>query len=65
MALVMMGAPWDVITRPSHKGMIKVAGDAMHPMAPDLGQGLVCSFRGCTSACEEHGAELRWKDVQL
>ncbi|MCL7030509.1 hypothetical protein MKW94_003236 [Papaver nudicaule] len=35
--------PWDVIFRRLSYGTITVAGDAMHPMTPDLGQG------GCAS----------------
>lgn len=42
-APLMLRAPWAVITGPNHKGMVTVAGDAMHPMTPDLGQG------GCTA----------------
>ncbi|KAK1299542.1 hypothetical protein QJS10_CPB13g00608 [Acorus calamus] len=36
--------PWDLIVgRSAWRGCVTVAGDAMHPMTPDLGQG------GCTS----------------
>ncbi|KAI3898473.1 hypothetical protein MKX03_026053 [Papaver bracteatum] len=35
--------PWNVIFGPLSDGTITVAGDAMHPMTPDLGQG------GCAS----------------
>ncbi|KAL6007776.1 hypothetical protein ACLOJK_033278 [Asimina triloba] len=31
--------PWDVLLGPTCKGAVTVAGDAMHPMTPDLGQG--------------------------
>ncbi|KAK2977657.1 hypothetical protein RJ640_015654 [Escallonia rubra] len=31
--------PWDVLFRNACKGNITVAGDAMHPMTPDLAQG--------------------------
>ncbi|CAA6658892.1 unnamed protein product [Spirodela intermedia] len=31
--------PWDVVVGPTHRGSVAVAGDAMHPMTPDLGQG--------------------------
>ncbi|KAK6922874.1 FAD-binding domain [Dillenia turbinata] len=31
--------PWDVISGNLCKGGVVVAGDAMHPMTPDLGQG--------------------------
>ncbi|KAG9444274.1 hypothetical protein H6P81_015614 [Aristolochia fimbriata] len=32
-------APWNLIFGPSCKGNVTVAGDALHPMTPDLGQG--------------------------
>ncbi|CAL9092605.1 unnamed protein product [Musa acuminata var. zebrina] len=35
--------PWDVLLGRNHKGCVTVAGDAMHPMTPDLAQG------GCTA----------------
>ncbi|CAL9054387.1 unnamed protein product, partial [Musa banksii] len=35
--------PWDVLLGRIHKGCVTVAGDAMHPMTPDLAQG------GCTA----------------
>ncbi|XP_058087599.1 monooxygenase 2-like isoform X5 [Magnolia sinica] len=31
--------PWDLIFKNACKGTVTVAGDAMHPMTPDLGQG--------------------------
>ncbi|KAK2995474.1 hypothetical protein RJ640_009999 [Escallonia rubra] len=36
---LMLRLPWDVIFGNAHKGTFTVAGDAMHPMTPDLGQG--------------------------
>lgn len=38
-APLVLRAPWAVIMGPNHKGAVTVAGDAMHPMTPDLGQG--------------------------
>lgn len=38
-APLMLRAPWDVLTGPNLRGAVTVAGDAMHPMTPDLGQG--------------------------
>ncbi|KAK9271786.1 hypothetical protein L1049_002150 [Liquidambar formosana] len=38
-APLMFRYPWDVIFGKVSKGNITVAGDAMHPMTPDLGQG--------------------------
>ncbi|KAK9286187.1 hypothetical protein L1049_014570 [Liquidambar formosana] len=38
-APLMFRYPWDVIFGNVSKGNITVAGDAMHPMTPDLGQG--------------------------
>ncbi|KAG9444266.1 hypothetical protein H6P81_015606 [Aristolochia fimbriata] len=32
-------SPWNLVLRPAHRGNVTVAGDAMHPMTPDLGQG--------------------------
>lgn len=34
----MFGFPWDIVIRNVGQGNITVAGDAMHPMTPDLGQ---------------------------
>ncbi|OVA03326.1 Monooxygenase [Macleaya cordata] len=42
-APLMFRYPWDLIFGHLSKGTITVAGDAMHPMTPDLGQG------GCTA----------------
>ncbi|WCJ31661.1 FAD/NAD(P)-binding oxidoreductase family protein [Euphorbia peplus] len=36
---LMLRQPWNVIFGTLSKGNITVAGDAMHPMTPDLGQG--------------------------
>ncbi|KAK8951027.1 hypothetical protein KSP39_PZI004593 [Platanthera zijinensis] len=36
-------APWDILLGTPQRGCVTVAGDAMHPMTPDLGQG------GCLS----------------
>uniref|UniRef100_A0A2N9HRJ2 FAD-binding domain-containing protein n=1 Tax=Fagus sylvatica TaxID=28930 RepID=A0A2N9HRJ2_FAGSY len=38
-APLMFRFPWDIIFGKVSKGNITVAGDAMHPMTPDLGQG--------------------------
>ncbi|KAF8404435.1 hypothetical protein HHK36_009320 [Tetracentron sinense] len=38
-APLMLRYPWDLILGHICKGNITVAGDAMHPMTPDLGQG--------------------------
>lgn len=38
-APLMFRTPWNLIFRNLSKGNITVAGDAMHPMTPDLGQG--------------------------
>ncbi|XP_010260971.1 PREDICTED: uncharacterized protein LOC104599917 [Nelumbo nucifera] len=39
LAPLMFRFPWDLIFGKVFKGNITVAGDAMHPMTPDLGQG--------------------------
>ncbi|XP_058087597.1 monooxygenase 2-like isoform X3 [Magnolia sinica] len=38
-APLMFRLPWDLIFKNACKGTVTVAGDAMHPMTPDLGQG--------------------------
>ncbi|KAF5178457.1 Monooxygenase [Thalictrum thalictroides] len=40
---LMFRVPWDLLLNDMYKDNITVAGDAMHPMTPDLGQG------GCSS----------------
>ncbi|KAM0940464.1 putative FAD-binding domain, FAD/NAD(P)-binding domain superfamily [Dioscorea sansibarensis] len=40
---LMYRVPWDVLFGKTHRGGVTVAGDAFHPMTPDLGQG------GCTA----------------
>ncbi|KAK1300301.1 hypothetical protein QJS10_CPB13g01350 [Acorus calamus] len=42
-APLMFRYPWDLLIGQTWRGCVTVAGDAMHPMTPDLGQG------GCTS----------------
>ncbi|PKA46903.1 Zeaxanthin epoxidase, chloroplastic [Apostasia shenzhenica] len=32
-------SPWSVLVCPARRGCVTVAGDAFHPMTPDLGQG--------------------------
>lgn len=38
-APLLMRLPWDLVFGNISKGNMAVAGDAMHPMTPDLGQG--------------------------
>ncbi|KAF5751817.1 zeaxanthin epoxidase chloroplastic-like [Tripterygium wilfordii] len=38
-APLMFRYPWDIVFGNLSKGNVTVAGDAMHPMTPDLGQG--------------------------
>ncbi|CAN1298816.1 Monooxygenase 2 [Linum perenne] len=38
-APLMLRYPWNIVTGSLSKGNVTVAGDAMHPMTPDLGQG--------------------------
>lgn len=42
-APLLLRRPWELILRQLHKCNTTVAGDAMHPMTPDMGQG------GCTA----------------
>ncbi|KAK1262877.1 hypothetical protein QJS04_geneDACA022757 [Acorus gramineus] len=42
-APLMFRCPWDLLIGRTWRGCVTVAGDAMHPMTPDLGQG------GCTA----------------
>ncbi|KAL5719641.1 hypothetical protein ACHQM5_012395 [Ranunculus cassubicifolius] len=42
-APLMLRAPWDVLLHKMYKDNVTTAGDAMHPMTPDLAQG------GCSS----------------
>ncbi|KAK1300867.1 hypothetical protein QJS10_CPB13g01357 [Acorus calamus] len=42
-APLMFRYPWDLLIGQTWRGCVTVAGDAMHPMTPDLGQG------GCTA----------------
>ncbi|KAM0950248.1 putative zeaxanthin epoxidase [Dioscorea sansibarensis] len=39
LAPLLFRVPWDIVLGPSHRGGVTVAGDAFHPMTPDLGQG--------------------------
>ncbi|CAN0839833.1 Monooxygenase 3 [Linum grandiflorum] len=43
-APLMLRNPWNIIVGNLSKGNITVAGDAMHPMTPDLGQGGCCAL---------------------
>ncbi|KAF5196263.1 Monooxygenase [Thalictrum thalictroides] len=43
LAPLMFRVPWDLLLNDMYKDNITVAGDAMHPTTPDLGQG------GCSS----------------
>lgn len=38
-APLMLRVPWNIILGPTYKGCVAVAGDAFHPMTPDIGQG--------------------------
>ncbi|KAJ6817278.1 uncharacterized protein M6B38_412040 [Iris pallida] len=38
-APLMLRTPWNIVAGPMQRGGVTVAGDAMHPMTPDLGQG--------------------------
>lgn len=42
-APLLLRTPWDILFCRAHRQNVTVAGDALHPMTPDMGQG------GCTS----------------
>ncbi|KAJ6299003.1 hypothetical protein OIU76_020054 [Salix suchowensis] len=56
-APLMYRHPWRIIFGNLNKGNITVAGDAMHPMTPDLGQGGGSSL--------EDAVERRWRGALL
>ncbi|CAL1373972.1 unnamed protein product [Linum trigynum] len=43
-APLMLRNPWNIIVGNVSRGNVTVAGDAMHPMTPDLGQGGCCAL---------------------
>ncbi|XP_020246500.1 uncharacterized protein LOC109824339 [Asparagus officinalis] len=72
--------PWALVTGQAHKGPITVAGDAFHPMTPDLAQGggaaledAVVLARNLAAAglsnaergVEQYVKERRWRAVGL
>ncbi|KAG0499724.1 hypothetical protein HPP92_004415 [Vanilla planifolia] len=76
-ARLLYRAPWNVLFGRTHRGCVTVAGDAMHPTMPDLGQGgcialedavvlARCVARAGTAKEMEEGmaryvAERRWR----
>ncbi|XP_042445639.1 monooxygenase 2-like [Zingiber officinale] len=38
-APLLLRVPWDLLLQRTQKGCVTVAGDAMHPMTPEIGQG--------------------------
>ncbi|KAF6163669.1 hypothetical protein GIB67_036129 [Kingdonia uniflora] len=54
-APLMFRVPWNLIFRKLSKGNITVAGDAMHPMTPDLGQGGAAALEDAVVLCRHIG----------
>lgn len=78
-APLMFRVPWDVLFGRTHCGAVTVAGDAFHPMTPDLGQGgcaaledavvlarcLANSPHSMASGMEMYVKERRWRVAGL
>lgn len=78
-APLMFRVPWDVLFGRTHCGAVTVAGDAFHPMTPDLGQGgcaaledavvlarcLANSRHNMASGMEMYVKERRWRVAGL
>ncbi|XP_039133741.1 monooxygenase 2-like [Dioscorea cayenensis subsp. rotundata] len=78
-APLMFRVPWDVLFGRTHCGAVTVAGDAFHPMTPDLGQGgcaaledavvlarcLANSRHSMASGMEMYVKERRWRVAGL
>ncbi|KAF8404438.1 hypothetical protein HHK36_009323 [Tetracentron sinense] len=58
-APLMFRLPWDLIFGQACKGNITVAGDAMHPMTPDLGQGGCAALEDAVVLSRNIGNSLR------
>lgn len=78
-APLMLRVPWDVLLGQTHNGKVTVAGDAFHPMTPDLGQGgcsaledavvlarhIANKLNNINEAVEMYTRERRWRVANL
>ncbi|KAH7671245.1 Kynurenine 3-monooxygenase and related flavoprotein monooxygenases protein [Dioscorea alata] len=78
-APLMFRVPWDVLFGKTHSGAVTVAGDAFHPMTPDLAQGgcaaledavvlarcLATSVGNVAKDLERYVKERRWRVAGL
>ena len=61
----MFRKPWDILFHKLSKDNITVAGDAMHPMTPDLGQGGCAALEDAVVLGRHIGEVLKKKNRKL
>ncbi|KAK0582300.1 hypothetical protein LWI29_023905 [Acer saccharum] len=64
-APLMFRKPWDILFKKPSKDNITVAGDAMHPMTPDLGQGGCAALEDAVVLGQHIGEVLKKKNGKL
>ncbi|KAJ3681341.1 hypothetical protein LUZ60_015830 [Juncus effusus] len=77
-APLLFRAPWNVAFSSAHNGNITIAGDAMHPMTPEIGQGgcsaledavilarCLTHARSTTDGLKSYVEERRWRVTWL
>lgn len=79
LAPLLFRVPWNIVLGPSHYGGVTVAGDAFHPMTPDLGQGgcsaledavvlarnIANTLNNVNLGIENYVKERRWRAARL